>query len=43
MTWFKTQGESDDAWALRRDLLIEELAELKEEDQAGGDATEENV
>jgi transposase len=21
-TWFKTQGESDDAWALRRDLLI---------------------
>jgi transposase InsO family protein len=29
MTWFKTQGESDDPWALRRDLLIEELSELK--------------
>ena len=29
MSWFKTQGENDDAWALRRDLLIEELAELK--------------
>jgi len=29
VTWFKTQGESDDAWALRRDLLVEELCELK--------------
>jgi transposase len=28
-TWFATQGESDDAWTLRRDLLIEELRELK--------------
>jgi transposase len=30
MNWFKTQGESDDAWALRRDLLVEELVELKQ-------------
>ena len=26
MAWFATQGEADDAWALRRDLLIEELS-----------------